>query len=65
MAPRTDPEDAVAEEDDLDQLLDQYDAQAAAATRAVQTKQSKPVSQKGMRELREDGLANRIEADNK
>ena len=53
------------EEDDLERLLDQYDAQAAADTRAVQVKTGKPLHQKGMEELRSDGLATKLGAENK
>ena len=53
------------EDDDLDQLLDQYEEQAAAAARAVQQKKTKPLSQKGQIELREEGLGKRIDTDNR
>lgn len=52
-------------EDDLDRLLDQYDEQAAAATKAVQTPTKKPLSKMGQVELRKEGLAKSLAPDNK
>ena len=56
-----------AEDSDLQMLLQQYEAQAAQDTQAVQQslKRKKPLAQMSMAELRTEGLANPISADNK
>ena len=57
------PED---EDDDLDKLLQQYEAEAEEDWRKVQVvAEEKPASQMGMAELREAGMAKPISSDTK
>ena len=52
--------------DDLDRLLDQYEAEAAASTQAVLAKQRVAAAgRKGMHALREEGLTAPLQKDNK
>lgn len=55
-----------AEEDELDKLLHQYEAEAEADKRKVlSAAKRKPAGQKGMAELRETGLATPLAEDTK
>lgn len=52
--------------DDLDALLNQYEAEAAASSEAVLAKQQgKAVKGKGMQARREDGMAAPLQKDNR
>ncbi len=66
-APAPTNANAADADDELDRLTSQYAAEAAASTQAVVYKQqrSKPPGQKGMAELRSEGLATALPAENK